>query len=189
MPGTNDFKGFALAATDTYTPAEWAALTALLANGFSTGVASTKQVNTVLRQVTSMTAALGKIISDAELNAVDDGNVTTLAARIIGALQTQFAGQSALNTRSGHTYGAADWAWLDKGRGLIVQYGTCNSSGTFSFPIAFPNACFGVVISVASTTPDPTDYAMYARNITPSTFDAYYRGIAVTGGRYIAIGR
>lgn len=132
MPGTNDFKGFALTATDTYTPAEWAALTALLANGFSTGVASTKQVNTLMRQVSSMAAALGKIISDAELNAVDDGDVTTLASRIVGALQTLFAPASGLNRTWQNFLGSrvANTAYQNtSGREIVVAIRADASSG------------------------------------------------------------
>jgi len=86
MPGTNDFKGFALTATDTYTPAEWAALTTLLANGFSTGVASTKQVNTALRQVSSMTAGVAQFIANQNLDALDNGDPNDFATKLLNAI-------------------------------------------------------------------------------------------------------
>lgn len=161
MPGTNDFKGFALTATDTYTPAEWAALTALLANGFSTGVASTKQVNTALRQASSMTAALGKIISDAEINALDNGNVSALATSLLQALATQFAAAGSENTRPGWTYASNDWCWLDKARGLRLQWGTAGGlsvgNNPFSWPVAFTNTPFAAVCTYNYSFPTNAD--------------------------------
>lgn len=89
MPGQNDFKAFAAGGgANALTPSAWATLTALIANGFQAGTASSAQVNTVLRQVSTMAAALGSIISAAEMNAVDDGNVTVLSQRLLQALAT-----------------------------------------------------------------------------------------------------
>ena len=61
---SNDFKAFASGGgANTVSAAAWAALTALLANGFQAGVARSEQVNTVLRQATTMSAAIGEFIS------------------------------------------------------------------------------------------------------------------------------
>jgi len=141
MPGQNDFRAFAAGGgANALTPSAYATLTALLANGFQTGTASSAQINTVLRQSSSMAAALGKIISDAELSALDDGNVDNLAARIVQALQTLFVSSSQANSRPGHAYGGADWCWLDRARGLALQWGyiDINGSGSRTQNITLP---------------------------------------------------
>lgn len=86
MPGANQFKGFALTATDTFTPVEWAALSTLLANGFSTGVASTKQVNTLMRQVTTVITGVAEFIATQNIDALDNGNPADFATRLANAI-------------------------------------------------------------------------------------------------------
>lgn len=86
MPGINQFKGFALTASDTFTPVEWAALTSLLANGFSTGVASTKQVNTLMRQVTTVITGVAQYIANNNLDALDDGDPDAFATALANAI-------------------------------------------------------------------------------------------------------
>lgn len=146
MPGINDFKGFALSAPDTYTPAQWAALTSLLAAGFTTGVASTKQVNTAFRQFSSMAAALGKIIADAELDALDDGNVTSLADKLIqafslsvgdGAGVIKIAAGNYLPLRTLKTNGAAVnrvGGYANLFAKIGTTFGAGNGSSTFNLP-------------------------------------------------------
>lgn len=86
MPGINQFKGFALTASDTFTPVEWAALTSLLANGFSTGVASTKQVNTLMRQATTVITGVAQFIANQNLDALDNGDPNDFATKLLNAI-------------------------------------------------------------------------------------------------------
>jgi phage-related tail fiber protein len=91
MAGTNDFKVFCTATpgtSDSLTPAAYALLTSILANGFQTGVADSQQANTVLRQATTAMAVLGELISRANLNAVDNANYSTLATQLLQAIKT-----------------------------------------------------------------------------------------------------
>lgn len=95
MPGTNDFKPFATGGgANVLSPAAYAALTSLLANGFSAGVAPSVQLNTVWRQASFVTAAVAQLIADFGPNAVDDGNLTTFVANLkasIGSPTTRIA--------------------------------------------------------------------------------------------------
>jgi len=87
MPGTNDFKPFATGGgANVLSPAAYAALTALLANGFTAGVAPSQQLNTVWRQATFVAAAVAQLIADFGPNAVDDGNLTTFVANLKAAI-------------------------------------------------------------------------------------------------------
>lgn len=95
MAGTNQFKAFATGGSAyTLTAADYAALTDFLANGFPSGIVDGARFNTVLRQVCMIAAAMGKIVSDANLDAMDNGNVTALAANIYAALRATLVGQS-----------------------------------------------------------------------------------------------
>ncbi len=84
---SNDFKAFAAGGgANALSPVAWAALTALLANGFTAGVARSEQVNTVLRQSTTVAAAVGEFISGRGFNAIDDGNVANLVTAFQSAV-------------------------------------------------------------------------------------------------------
>lgn len=87
MPGTNEFKPFATGGgANVLSPAAYAALTSLLANGFSAGVAPSVQLNTVWRQASFVAAAVAQLIADFGPNAVDDGNLTTFVANLKAAI-------------------------------------------------------------------------------------------------------
>lgn len=97
MAGTNEFKPFATdGAANVLSQAAYAALTSLISNGFQSGVADSAQVNKVLRQATFGTAALGKIIADANLNAVDDGDLATFVSRLLSGIQVGIQGRTRL---------------------------------------------------------------------------------------------
>ncbi len=83
---TNDFKVFAGPSSDTYSPSAWAALTTLLANGFVTGQANTKDINTLMRQVSTVAAGVAEFIKGQGINAVDDGSAPNFAAAFLSAL-------------------------------------------------------------------------------------------------------
>lgn len=90
MP-TNDFKAFATGASANVTSqADYEALAALL-SGFQSGKASSAQINKALRQSTSMAAVLGQFIAQAGLDALDNGNVSTLLTNFISSLTTNLS--------------------------------------------------------------------------------------------------
>ena len=87
MSGTNQFQPFAVGGgANTLTPTAWAALTALLSNGFASGTASSQQINTALRQATFMAAGLGQFAANLGINANDDSTLANIAATIANAV-------------------------------------------------------------------------------------------------------
>lgn len=107
MAGTNDFKAFATDANANVTSQEeWETLTALK-KGFSSGKASSAQVSKALRQPSTMAAVLGQFIANAELDALDDGDVDGLVAKLATAITTNLdLGES--------TFGAQNCVVFDK---------------------------------------------------------------------------
>lgn len=96
MAGTNDFKAFATDANANVTSQEeWETLTALK-KGFSSGKASSAQVSKALRQPSTMAAVLGQFIANAELDALDDGDVDGLVAKLATAITTNLGLTTAL---------------------------------------------------------------------------------------------
>lgn len=83
----NEIKLFAGPSTNTLTPAAWAALTSLLSNGFSSGLASSQQANTLFRQLSTVAAGVGQFISDQGFDALDNGNINDFAAAFSSALR------------------------------------------------------------------------------------------------------
>ncbi|MDM8357464.1 hypothetical protein [Pandoraea communis] len=93
MP-TNDFLPFAGGSgANVLTQADYAALTAILSNGFSSGVAPSQQVNKVLRQASITSAVLAQFAVDVTgKNAVDDGTTAALLAMLKSAISAQSIG-------------------------------------------------------------------------------------------------
>lgn len=166
MAGTNDFKAFATDANANVTSQEeWETLTALK-KGFSSGKASSAQVSKALRQPSTMAAVLGQFIANAELDALDDGDVDGLVAKLATAITTNLGlGEAAkrdvgtgenqipdINSFLSVT-GAAGYQKLPSG--LIIQWGsataglgaTGNTGNAINFSVSFPNICHQVVVS------------------------------------------
>lgn len=96
---SNEFKLFAGPSTNTLTPAAWAALTSLLTNGFSPGIASSQQANTLFRQLSTVAAGVGQFISNAGGNALDNGDINAFATALMNAIWpsgiiTDFGGET-----------------------------------------------------------------------------------------------
>ena len=113
MAGTNDFKAFATDANANVTSQEeWETLTALK-KGFSSGKASSAQVSKALRQPSTMAAVLGQFIANAELDALDDGDVDGLVAKLATAITTNLGlGASAFGLQNivvFNTPGVSNW--------------------------------------------------------------------------------
>ncbi|HBA3761953.1 TPA: phage tail protein [Escherichia coli] len=149
MAGTNDFKAFA---TDTdanvTSQEEWEALTALK-KGFSSGKASSAQVSKALRQPSTMAAVLGQFIANAELDALDDGDVDGLVAKLATAITTNLGlGEAAtrnVGTDTGQVPDISAWksgpGWRKAPDGTIEQWGIAigdaYGNATVYYPIAF----------------------------------------------------
>lgn len=119
MAGTNDFKAFATDANANVTSQEeWETLTALK-KGFSSGKASSAQVSKALRQPSTMAAVLGQFIANAELDALDDGDVDGLVAKLATAITTNLQLGEAAKVSLG-----VDQTWQDmtSSRSIGVVY-------------------------------------------------------------------
>lgn len=136
MAGTNDFKAFATDANANVTSQEeWETLTALK-KGFSSGKASSAQVSKALRQPSTMAAVLGQFIANAELDALDDGDVDGLVAKLATAITTNLGlGASAFGIQNRvviSTTGVTQWSVPDvlkKGRKCKVKVIGAGGSG------------------------------------------------------------
>lgn len=153
MAGTNDFKAFATDANANVTSQEeWETLTALK-KGFSSGKASSAQVSKALRQPSTMAAVLGQFIANAELDALDDGDVDGLVAKLATAITTNLGlGEAAkrdVGTGENQIPDMASFAsgdgWMKLPNGKILQYGRGRVSPTLAsqtlrveFNIPFP---------------------------------------------------
>ena len=204
MAGTNDFKAFATDANANVTSQEeWETLTALK-KGFSSGKASSAQVSKALRQPSTMAAVLGQFIANAELDALDDGDVDGLVAKLATAITTNLGlGEAAKRNvgtganqipdmslfASSNTATAAAQKFPS---GLILQCGQLNGAPNVSstygmrFPMTFSRVlAVTVTLNVTGASGQPTVSATNVQNtgfnitVSPgsgygSSADAYY---------------
>lgn len=85
---SNEFRAFATApGANTMTASAWAALTTLLANGFQPGVASSEQINTLLRQLSVGVTGVAQLAQNQGQDMLDDGSAANFAAKLLAALQ------------------------------------------------------------------------------------------------------
>lgn len=169
MAGTNDFKAFATDANANVTSQEeWETLTALK-KGFSSGKASSAQVSKALRQPSTMAAVLGQFIANAELDALDDGDVDGLVAKLATAITTNLGlgeaakrnvgtGTNQIPDMGSFTLSVSGTGYQKLPSGFILQWGSIGAPGIAQdvvthFPIAFPNRCLRVLVS-QDYTPD-----------------------------------
>lgn len=214
MAGTNDFKAFATDANANVTSQEeWETLTALK-KGFSSGKASSAQVSKALRQPSTMAAVLGQFIANAELDALDDGDVDGLVAKLATAITTNLdlgdISAAGVATGSMGETGYAIFPMMIGGtrKTFIMQWGMLTllrSGGTvdINLPIAFPTMVMQAYATHDNViqTARPTVYAIAPTSRTTITATAMSLradsvGAAVTRGsdidlcygRYLAIG-
>ncbi|WP_149002473.1 gp53-like domain-containing protein [Escherichia coli] len=159
MAGTNDFKAFATDANANVTSQEeWETLTALK-KGFSSGKASSAQVSKALRQPSTMAAVLGQFIANAELDALDDGDVDGLVAKLATAITTNLGlgeaakrdvgnGQNQIPDMSAWECGGdTTTGWRRSPDGYIEQWGLTEATTNevlINFPIPFPTAVISI---------------------------------------------
>jgi hypothetical protein len=140
MPGTNQFQALALGGgANVLTPAAYAALTSLIANGYQSGTASSQQVNTTLRQATFVANAIAQIIANNGVNALDDGNSATFVTNLLAAI----AAQGVTATQFDNTTKNATTAFVQKALGSFA--GRYQSTGTETLTAAHA----GKVINMA----------------------------------------
>lgn len=85
----NDFLQFAGGGgANVLSQSAYAALTTILASGYSAGTALSPQLNKTWRQSSAMACAWGGIVDAAGFSALDDGNIANLRTAITNALKT-----------------------------------------------------------------------------------------------------
>lgn len=81
----NQFLPFATGGgANVLTPSAYAALTTLVSNGFTAGVAPSQQLNTVWRQASFISAGVAQLLTNAGIDALDDGNLSTFVTNLSG---------------------------------------------------------------------------------------------------------
>lgn len=134
MP-TNDFKAFATGnGANVISQADYLALAALV-SGFSSGKASSAQVNKALRQATVMANVLAQFIADsANVDVLDDGNTAAILSNLKNSMPGRLLGvqvvtSSALITKSA---GAKKWRIRALGAGAGSSAAPATAAGQVS---------------------------------------------------------
>ncbi|HBR2513631.1 TPA: hypothetical protein L9S33_000477 [Klebsiella pneumoniae] len=134
MP-TNDFKAFATGnGANVISQADYLAIAALV-SGFSSGKASSAQVNKALRQATVMANVLAQFIADsANVDVLDDGNTAAILSNLKNSMPGRLLGvqvvtSSALITKSA---GAKKWRIRALGAGAGSSAAPATDAGQVS---------------------------------------------------------
>ncbi|MGN9452030.1 hypothetical protein ACTMSH_29775 [Klebsiella grimontii] len=134
MP-TNDFKAFANGnSANVISQADYLALAALV-SGFSSGKASSAQVNKALRQATVMANVLAQFIADsANVDVLDNGNTAAILSNLKNSMPGRLLGvqvvtSSALITKSA---GAKRWRIRALGAGAGSSAAPATAAGQVS---------------------------------------------------------
>ena len=161
---TNDFKSFATGTgANVMSQADYLALSALL-TGFQSGKASSAQVNKAIRQAMTIAALVGQFIANANIDALDNGDVTGLVTKFTNALNANLNLKTAatrdVGTGTNQIPDMSFFAGLKGANGYkhlpggdLLQWGTVGlksaPSGTSigTFPKAFPTAGQQIVVT------------------------------------------
>lgn len=146
------------------------------ASGFSAGVANSAALNRAWRQSSFMAAGLAGLLAANGVDALDDGDLAALVAKLTGLFGS--------TTRSQKLPG-----------GLILQWGLCDlppvSVTTFPLSVAFPSAFYGAVVSVTGTTTAAAGTPFVGclpRGLSQIDIQSLYTSSYIVGF-YVAIGR
>jgi hypothetical protein len=132
------------------TPSAYAALTALLADGFQAGVAQSVQVNTVLAQTSFMAAGLANWMVSQGVSVPDDGNLTNLVSEISSALSAYISSVTAANLFLGGTTTGSANAQVIASLSPAAGFSLSNNGATIICTAGFTNTG---AMTVAVTTP------------------------------------
>lgn len=116
------------------TPTAYAALSALLADGFVAGIANSAQLNTVWAQSSFMAAGLANWIVTQGISVPDDSNLSALVTEIDNALNTKILATAGGGSGSGNVIGpgsavAGHFAIFDGTTGKLLK-DTLGAPGT-----------------------------------------------------------
>jgi len=208
----NEFLPFAVGSGANVTPQdEWANLQALI-SGFTSGKASSAQINKALRQSTFIASAIAQFISiKTSLDVIDDGDIDGFLSKLQNALASQSLGRanpgsdiaadnkittfrSNLNlndSMSTDNYGLWWNAALSALRIRIGGWAILDTTGgtdtTVTFPQAFPAACL-IVIPVPSTGGASEQIGCQSYTNTQAVIQKGASDTEPRSGKYLAIG-
>jgi len=160
---------------NTLSYASYSATAALIASGYSAGLADAQHVNTVLRQLSVAAAGVAKFATDhGTLDCLDNGSVTDFAAALASAVGSYVpaSGIAIINTA-----GLVDGFVL--AGTLRVQWKQYTLTDTVTGPggttdsIVFPHANSATLAVFASTAGDETTAKVDVRNITITGCDLH----------------
>ncbi|AVI90696.1 hypothetical protein CW753_14470 [Klebsiella pneumoniae] len=121
MP-TNDFKAFATGnSANVISQADYLALAALV-SGFSSGKASSAQVNKALRQATVMANVLAQFIADsANVDVLDDGNTAAILSNLKNSMPGRLLGVQVVTSSALITKSAGAKKWRIRALGALLN--------------------------------------------------------------------
>ncbi|HDV1636299.1 TPA: hypothetical protein RHW17_003355 [Escherichia coli] len=201
MANKNDFKAFALDPNaNVLSQASWEALPALLA-GFSSGKASSAQVNKAIRQATTIAALVGQFIANSGTDALDNADVNGLVTKFTNALTTNLglgtASKKNVGTGAGQIPDMSSFGismqnpgWAKFPSGLIIQWGptpTGSTARSITYPIPYPANVILVIHFDAGWNSASNGSKWGASNKTQTGFTAN-TDTALEGGQYFSMG-
>ncbi|NQE76859.1 hypothetical protein [Pantoea ananatis] len=198
---TNNFKAFALADNANVTAqADYEALPAL-ASGFQGGKASSAQINKALRQSSTMAAVLGQFITQANLDALDNGNLSALLTNFINAMSSNLglgtASKRDVGTGNNQIPDMASFANGSNGNGQYYRFpggmqicrtsisAPGNTTATWTFPLAFLYAPQIVITPVVPPSAVPS--TMWVSGVSTTSASVYNPNSTGTNINLIAI--
>lgn len=144
------------------------------ATGLAFGIVNQGLLNKMLRQGSSMAAMLGLFISNAGLNAIDNGDIPTLEAAFVAALGASGYVKVTDFTGAGKQLLAGDGYQVFPG-GFILQWVHATvgggGPGSATWPIPFPTSCFGAVISSNGSFVPSTPPSVVSTTLTGAVID------------------
>ncbi|EMA1800182.1 hypothetical protein [Cronobacter turicensis] len=176
LMATNNFKPFATGASANVTSQTDYEALAALQTGFQSGKASSAQINKALRQSSTMSAVLGQFITQASLDALDNGNVTSLLGNFITALTTNLslgsASQRNVGTGANQIPDMSFFTYTTTGSGILIR---------------LPG---GIVIQMDEGTTDSNGYYEVNMGVALSSYFAFaveghVSGWTASGGKYL----
>lgn len=201
MANKNDFKAFALDPNaNVLSQASWEALPALLA-GFSSGKASSAQVNKAIRQATTIAALVGQFIANSGTDALDNADVNGLVTKFTNALTTNLglgtASKKNVGTGAGQIPDMSSFGislqnpgWAKFPSGLIIQWGNTPTGSTersITYPIPYPTNVILVTHFDAGWNSASNGSKWGTTNKTQTGFTAN-TDTALEGGQYFSMG-
>lgn len=199
---SNNFKAFGIGAGANVTSqADYEGLAALV-TGFQSGKASSAQINKALRQSTTIAALIGQFIAAAGVDALDNGDMTTLVTNYLAALKSNLSLKTAASRDVGN--GASqipDMSYFANTQsspgyqklpgGLVIQWGTgaipTSGSATVSFPLLFTKGIFQLITPLDSSSSNNYRVAVSTSTLSTMTMTSTNTQNA-TGVMWMAVG-